>query len=140
MGGATNVRRFASTYAHARVVGLCDFGERKLFARCLDTYFVCDRDLESEFIRTLGTERVEQIIESEGELQSLRKLQQMPFHRSRSTADHIHRFIGSRSGRKHRYALLLARATAADEMPRPLRELLDFVKSNGSRSADAIDQ
>ncbi len=138
MGGATNIGRYLLMYGpsgrNARLAGLCDKGESRLFTRQLERaglsdegFFVCDRDLETELIRALGVERVEEIIESEGELQSLRILQQMPFHRLRSSSDHLHRFIGSRAGRKHRYADLLASTLEPDEMPRPLRELLAYV-------------
>lgn len=128
MGGATNVGRLVRTYDGVRLAALCDFGERRLFIRHLEHgLFVCERDLEDELIRALGVDRVEQIIEAEGELQSLRILQQMPFHRTRSTSQHLHRFIGSRSGRKLRYGALLAGALAADEMPAPLADLLAFV-------------
>ncbi len=139
MGGATNIGRFLQTYGpdgrNARLAGLCDVGEAPLFARSLERvglttegFFVCDRDLESELIRALGSARVEAIIENEGELQSLRRLQQMPFHRRRSVEQHLHRFIGSRSGRKARYAQLLASALAVDEMPRPLVDLVAYVR------------
>ena len=40
---------------------------------------------------------------------------------------HLHRFIGTRSGRKHRYAPLLTAALAPDELPRPLLDLLDHL-------------
>ncbi|MCE9620972.1 MAG: hypothetical protein K8R99_01355 [Actinomycetia bacterium] len=128
IGGATNIGRFVRTYDSVRLAALCDVGERRLFARHFEQgLFVCERDLEDELIRALGVERVEKVIESEGELQSLRTLQQMPFHRDRTTSEHLHRFIGSRSGRKQRYGALLASALAADELPRPLRDLLAYV-------------
>lgn len=138
MGGATNIGRYLLMYAsdgrNTRLAGLCDKGEARLFTRQLERaglsdegFFVCDRDLETELIRALGVERVEKIIESEGELQSLRILQQMPFHRLRSSTDHLHRFIGSRAGRKPRYAHLLASALSEDEMPPPLLDLLAYV-------------
>jgi hypothetical protein len=128
IGGATNIGRFVSTYDGVRLAALCDFGERRLFTRYFEHgLFVCDRDLEDELIRALGVERVERVIESEGELQSLRILQQMPFHRDRTTSEHLHRFIGSRAGRKHRYATLLASALGPDELPAPLRDLLAYV-------------
>lgn len=138
MGGATNIGRYLTMYGpggrNLRLAGLCDAGELRLFTRQLeragltsDGFFVCERDLEVELIRALGTQSVEEIIEREGELASLRTLQQMPHHRDGTMSEHLHRFIGSKSGRKHRYATLLASALDADKMPRPLRELLAYV-------------
>ena len=147
MGGATNIAHFLGVYGpggrNARLGGLCDVGEEALFARSLARagllgevdrpameslgFFVCDRDLEDELIRALGPQRVEAIISREGELASLRSLQQMPFHRQRRTNEHLHRFMGARAGRKYRYAPLLASALDVDAMPRPLRDLLAFV-------------
>lgn len=147
MGGATNLGRFLARFGpsgeNVRVAGLCDLGEAPYFGRALERaglttgadraamascgFFVCERDLEDELIRALGPGRVEAIIEQEGELESLRRLQQMPFHRDRPIADQLRRFMGSRAGRKHRYAPLLVDALDDLEMPRPLRDLLAFV-------------
>lgn len=152
MGGATNIARFLELFGprgrDARLAGLCDLGEEAWFARSLERagladradrderdvlesrgFFVCTRDLEDELIRALGVQRVEAIIEREGELASLRRLQQMPFHRHRTTEEHLHRFMGSRSGRKHRYATLLASELDVAAMPRPLLGLLGYVSS-----------
>src|SRR5437879_6301803 len=90
-------------------------------------FFVCDRDLEDELIRALGCRRVELIIEREGELGSLRKLQQMPFHRDRTVEEHLHRFMGVRSGRKYRYAPMLMDALDGSDMPQPVHDLLSYV-------------
>jgi hypothetical protein len=147
MGGATNLGRFLAHYGPSgltvRLAGLCDLAEADFFGRALERigmteradraamasagFFVCERDLEDELIRALGPRRVEAIIEQEGELESLRKLQQMPFHRGRTIDEQLHRFIGVRSGRKYRYAPLLVDALDGVEMPRPLHELLSYV-------------
>ena len=146
MGGATNLGHFVAHFgpagADARLAGLCDLGEEELFGRTLERagvaegadraamavagFFVCERDLEDELIRGLGAAGVEEVIEREGELESLRRLQQMPFHRGRNVEDQLHRFMGARSGRKYRYAPLLVRALGAD-MPAPLRDVLACV-------------
>ena len=143
MGGATNLGHFVAHFGPAgvdtRLAGLCDLGEEELFGRTLERagvtegadraamaaagFFVCERDLEDELIRGLGAAGVEEVIEREGELESLRRLQQMPFHRGRNVEDHLHRFMGARSGRKYRYAPLLVRALGAD-LPAPLRDVL----------------
>ena len=131
MGGATNVRQFVqhlrSALPSVRLAGLCDAAEQRLFARSVEHVFVCDRDLEDELIRAHGTAGVEALIDREGDLASLRRLQQMPAHRGRATTEHLHRFLGVRSGRKHRYAPLLTGALDPDALPRPLRDLLDHV-------------
>jgi hypothetical protein len=141
MGGATNLGRFIAHFGPAgmdvRLTGLCDRGESSFFERTLARcdlpavtgrdFFVCDRDLEDELIRAVGATGVEAVIEEEGELPSLRRLQQMPFHRDGMVEDQLHRFMGVRSGRKHRYAPLLVEALPADAMPQPLRDLLSSV-------------
>ena len=99
-------------------------------------FFVCDVDLEDELIRALGTARVEQIIAAEGELASLRTLQKQPAQRDRTLEQHLHRFMGVRSTRKHRYARLLVAALEPDEVPRPLMRVLDrAVQSDGAQTA-----
>src|SRR5215470_12891228 len=74
MGGATNIGHFVGLFGPGgfgvRLAGLCDQGEERDFRRGLDRvgpYFVCVADLEDELIRALGTRRVEELIEAEGE-------------------------------------------------------------------------
>ena len=85
---------------------------------------MCITDLEDELIRAVGTGAVEQIIQAQGELRSFRVFQQQPAQRQRSTAEQLHRFLGTRSGRKTRYARLLAAALDPAQIPRPLDRLL----------------
>lgn len=135
MGGATNIRRFLAIFGprgrDVRIAALCDAAETAYFARALvaasvdDALFVCHRDLEDELVRALGGAAVEELIDQAGELPSLRRLQQMPAHRGRPHDQQLHRFMGSRSARKHRYARLLAEAVTGDDIPRPLRDLVD---------------
>lgn len=145
MGGATNIRRFLEQYGPpgrgASLLGLCDLAEERFFAQCLEDaglgrnldrrgmealgFFVCENDLEHEMIRTLGCDTTERVIEEQGELRSLRKMQRDPFHRERTHEQHLHRFMGVRSGRKYRYARLLAEALDLDSLPTPLAALLD---------------
>ena len=143
MGGAANIGRFLAKFGprgrNLRIAGLCDAGEAAYFAHALvaagvddtlesvlsDKLFVCNRDLEDELIRALGDAAVEGVIDRAGDLPSLRRLQQMPAHRDRPHDQHLHRFMGVRSARKYRYAQLLAEALPADDIPRPLRDLVD---------------
>jgi len=50
-------------------------------------------------------------------------LQNQPAHRGRHLHDQLHRFIGTRSGRKIRYGHLLAQAVDLDRIPAPLDRL-----------------
>ena len=145
MGGATNLGRFVAEFGtDAHLAGLCDRGEVGFMSRTLERagviehadrasmeatgFFVCERDLEDELIRAVGVRGVEEIIEREGELESLRRLQQMPFHRGRAAEAQLHRFMGARSGRKYRYAPLLVAALEPGRLPKPLRDLLSTLR------------
>ena len=122
--GVTKVGRYVrEAPASIRLLGLCDAPEVRFFERVqLDAFFVCDNDLEDEFIRALGVERVEAVIAGQGELAALRTFQNQPFQRTRTTEQQLHRFFGTMAGRKERYGAALAEALT--EIPRPLRELL----------------
>ena len=139
MGGATNigayVARFGPAGANLRLAGLCDSGEVHLFRRALERagvgcdlhaagFYVCDADLEDELIRVLGTDVVESVIADLGELASLRTLQRQPAQRDRSPEQQLHRFMGSRGGRKLRYATALVAALDLARVPPPLERLL----------------
>jgi hypothetical protein len=90
-------------------------------------FFVCVVDLEDELIRALGVAVVERIVADEGELRSFRTLQKQPAQQGRSVAAQLRRFMGTRSGRKLRYAGLLVDALDLDRVPRPLARLLAHV-------------
>ena len=125
IGGATNVRAAADGLDDVAVAGLCDRGEERFFARVLDTYFVCDKDLEDEFIRALGTGRIERVMDELGDLAAFRTFQNQPFQRSRSLEQQQHRFMGTMSGRKEQYGRALG-ATGA--VPPPLAALLEWCR------------
>jgi hypothetical protein len=144
MGGATNIAHFLDLLgpagANLRLAGLCDASQQRGFSRALERaglgpaltrgdlqqlgFFVCDADLEDELIRALGGAAVEQVIEEQGELASLRILQTQPAHRARSHDQQLHRFLGTRSGRKIQYARLLVEALDRTDVPPPLERLL----------------
>ena len=63
----------------------------------------------------------------QGDLASFRRLQRQPAQRDRPVTAQLHRFLGTRSGRKWHYAALLTDALALDAVPRPLTRLLDAV-------------
>jgi hypothetical protein len=144
MGGATSIGHFLALLGprgiNARLAGLCDAGQEGYVRWALERggvgsstarvgmgaleFYVCTADLEDELIRAAGTGAVEQIIQAQGELRSFRIFQQQPAQRQRSTAEQLHRFMGTRSGRKSQYARLLASALDLGQIPRPLQCVL----------------
>lgn len=137
MGGATNVARHLATLPEGVAVGgLYDAAEERFFRRGLERagfgrvedrvdleahgFFVCDTDLEDELIRALGFDAALAVVASQGELASFRVLQQQPAQRDRPVTDQLHRFLGTRAGRKAQYAVALVEALAADAVPPPL--------------------
>jgi hypothetical protein len=138
MGGATNLGHFLRLLGPGgrdlRLAGLCDAAEAPGFGRSLQHaglpgagFFVCVADLEDELIRSLGTARVEQVIEAQGELGPLRTFTRQPFQRDRGREQQLRRFMGTRSGRKIQYARALAEALDPARIPEPLDRLLAFV-------------
>jgi len=144
MGGAGNVGHYLDLLGPhgigARVAGLCDADEEGYFRRALQHaglgvcasradmealgFYVCTADLEDELIRAIGPAAVEQIIRDQGELRSFRTLQKQPAHQREGPAEQLHRFMGTRSGRKSQYARLLAGALDLTRVPRPLTQVL----------------
>jgi hypothetical protein len=136
MGGATNVGHHVRRWAGrgVRLGGLCDLGEAAWFARALGHrptpgaehgVGVCVVDLEDELIRALGVAGVEEVIAREGELASLQMLRRQPAQRTRLPQEHLHRFLGARSGNKERFARLLVGAVDLDRVPPVLPAVLD---------------
>ncbi len=91
-------------------------------------FYACDRDLEDELLRALGTDAVEAVIAEAGEAQSLRLLAGMPAQRGWTRLAVLRRFLGSQSGRKARYADLFVRALDPGRVPEPLAALLAHVE------------
>jgi hypothetical protein len=134
MGGATNIGHFVDLFGPGgfgvRLAGLCDQGEERDFRRGLDRvgpYFVCVADLEDELIRALGTGRVEELIQAEGESGPFRTFTRQPAHRETPRDQQLRRFMGTRSGRKIRYGHVLAAALELTRIPGPLVGLLSAV-------------
>jgi len=148
LGGATNVGRFLErhrlTHPGDRVAGLFDAPEERFFRRGLERaglgpvpdrrrleqlgFFACVEDLEDELLRSLGVTTFEAVIEAQGELPSLRILQRQPFQRTRTPQQQLRRFVSTRSGRKSVYAEALVDALDLDRAPRPLTDLLEWVR------------
>lgn len=147
MGGATNIAHFLDRFGPVgldlRLAGLCDEAEERGFRRGLERaglgtrltrddlerlgFFVCVADLEDELIRGLGVASVEQVIDAEGELGSLRRFQGQPAQQGRTPERQLRRFMGTRSGRKTKYARLLVEALGPARVPRPLVQVLAHV-------------
>jgi hypothetical protein len=142
--GATNIRQFLqdlqSSGRRPRLAGLYDAPEERYFRRGLEQggygpvpdrarleelgFFACEADLEDELIRALGAPAVEAVIEEQGELMSWHILQRQPAQRTRAVEDQLHRFLGTRSGRKRTYARLLVESLDVDRVPAPLEAVL----------------
>ncbi|MFG2512334.1 TOPRIM nucleotidyl transferase/hydrolase domain-containing protein [Streptomyces sp. NPDC048584] len=138
MGGAMNIGRFARLLGPPglglRLTGLCDEGERGYYARGLERagagqaeFFVCAADLEDEFIRALGVDRVEELVRAEGELRPLRTFLNQPAQRDRTAQERLRRFLGTKKGRKIRYGRVLVEALQPGRVPAPLDALLTGV-------------
>jgi len=124
IGGAQAVRRAAAEYDGDRVVGLCDYGEERYFRRVLgDSTYVCDKDLEDELIRALGVDRVQEVVDTQGELETFRQFQQQLYWRERPIEHQLRRWLQN-GGRHHRYPPLLVEAMKPEEIPRPLVDVL----------------
>jgi hypothetical protein len=147
IGGATTIGHFLDRFgpqgSDVRLAGLCDAAEERSFRRGLRRaglgsdltrpemealgFFVCVADLEDELIRALGIAAVQEIIEVQGELGSFHIFQKQPAQRGRATEAQLRRFMGTRSGRKIRYATLLVDALELTRVPRPLDRVLAHV-------------
>ena len=125
VGGSKGAGRAAADFAGNRLLGLVDANERADFERVIDTVFVCEHDLEAEFIRALGVQGVLGLIELNGEGDSFRRLQTQPFQRGRTPEQQLARFFGGRSGNKLRYATLMADAVPLERIPPPIAALLE---------------
>lgn len=155
MGGATNIVHFLGLLGPngfgVRLAGLCDEAEEHDVRRGLERaglelaglelaglaagasglaalgFFVCVTDLEDELIRSLGTGRVERLIAAQGELAMFQTFVKQPAHRDEPRERQLHRFMGTRSGRKIRYGHLLAAAMDPGQVPGPLAGLLAWM-------------
>lgn len=147
MGGARSIGRHLGLFGPGgldlTLAGLCDAGEEGDVRRGLERaglganlgraemaslgFYVCVVDLEDELIRRLGPAVVEQVVEAQGELGPFRTFQRQPAQRERTIHQQLHRFMGTGSGRKIRYARLLVDALDLANVPEPLDRLLAHV-------------
>jgi len=143
-GGAHAMARYLARFgpggAGLRLAGLCDAGEENVVRRGLARagigspqtraglarlgFYVCVEDLEDELIRAIGAPRVAALIDSQGDLGSLRSLQRQPGWRGQPAPAQLRRFLGSGATRKLRYARLLAGSVDLGALPQSLEALL----------------
>jgi hypothetical protein len=144
MGGSKNIDAYLRVFGphglDIKLGGLCDAAEENDFRRGLARaglgpdltraemedhgFYVCVEDLEDELIRAVGMGVVEEIILAQGEIESFRTFQRQPAQRDRSLKHQLRRFMGTRAGRKMRYAPLLVEALDLERVPRPLDGVL----------------
>ncbi|MFZ0013698.1 MAG: TOPRIM nucleotidyl transferase/hydrolase domain-containing protein [Acidimicrobiia bacterium] len=154
VGGVTNFARFVELlgpHGHAlRLAGLYDVAEEPQVESALSAgglgrghdrlgledlgFYAAVRDLEDELIRSLGPERVERVIDDLGERRMWRSFRNQPAQRHRATGEQLHRFMGTKSGRKIRYGSALVAALEPEDVPRPLELVL--ARSAPDRSGD----
>jgi hypothetical protein len=145
MGGATNIAHFLGLFGPrglgVRLAGLCDEAEEHDIQRGLERaglgtgsldlaglgFFVCVADLEDELIRALGVSAVERLVAEQGELTPFQTFVKQPAHRGEAREQQLHRFLGTRSGRKIRYGHLLAATVDLTRVPGPLAGLLAWM-------------
>ncbi len=147
VGGATAVRRFLEPFGprglDLRLAGLVDEGEERFFRQVVQGsdrhpeltrdemeqlgFFVCVADLEDELIRAVGVDGVLERIAAEGQSRALRTFRAQPAQRDRPIEQQLHRFMGTMSGRKARYAAALAAAVRPGRVPPPIAGLLRFM-------------
>jgi urease gamma subunit len=146
MDGVTNIGRHLVEQVRAGSVvgGLYDAAEQHFVRRGLERvglrregspdplaeqgFFVCVTDLEDELVRAIGTPGVLEVLAGEEELDSFRLFQRQPAQRDRSLEAQLHRFLGTRSGRKARYGRLLAEAVPLGRVPVPLDGALAWAR------------
>lgn len=92
-------------------------------------FHACVRDLEDELIRALGAEAVLAVVEAEGELTRFRAFARQPDHRGEAVEAQLHRFLGTRSGRKIHYPPLLVDALPAGAEPACLLGVLGSARA-----------
>jgi hypothetical protein len=134
IGGAHAIGRFLPGFAHLGVAGLYDVGEEAVIRRRLgglDGFFGCDRDLEDELVRAVGTARVEALFAEHGDLGAFHSMRNQPAWRGQETGAQMRRFLASGSRRKMRYARILVERA----VPPPLDALLAYVARNSSSAS-----
>lgn len=147
MDGITNIAhwldRCASDPTVERVTGLYDTAEEHYVVRALAEqgvvlnaggpashgFFGCDRDLEDELIRAVGTDRAVASLAAVGLSGTFQTFAQQPQWRERPPAAQLRRFAGAGAGRKALLAEHLAGLLEPADVPAPLAALVDRVRT-----------
>lgn len=135
MEGFSGIGRFLALFGPAgrdlRLAGLCDAAEAGYVEGRLaraglgrDGFFVCDPDLEGELVAALGPAGVEAVLATLGDLVTFRRFEKQPAQRGRTVEAQLHRFLGTRSGRKIAAARAMVDALPLTDIPRPLLDVL----------------
>lgn len=139
MDGFSGIGRFLAEFGPAgrdlRLAGLCDEAEAwyvggRLAGAGVDdaTFHVCHPDLEGELIRALGADGIAAVLDALGLALSFARFQRQPAQRDRPLEAQVHRFVGTRSGRKVAAARAMVDAVPLDRIPRPLTAALEDVR------------
>ena len=144
MGGAREIGRHLDLFGprgeRLSITGLYDAAEEPLVRHGLEMagmgtprnraeleelgFFVCIDDLEHELIRASSREEIEQVLASQGDLNSFRTLQRQPGWRGAGFDEQFHRWLRAGARRSLRYARLLTLTIGLDRLPRPLEAVL----------------
>jgi hypothetical protein len=144
VGGARTFAAFHHLFGprglEFELAGLCDAAEETDVERALAAdglppnlnraartalgFFVCDADLEDEFLRAAGDARVQQLILAAGDGPLFVSYQNQPAIRALSLHDQLLRFL-----RRHKieYASILADDVPLADTPPPIASLLNHV-------------
>ncbi len=135
MDGFSGIGRFLATFGPGgrdlRLAGLVDEAEAAYVGARLArvgvddaTFHVCHPDLEGELLRALGRAGVEDAVAAMGLAASFDRFRRQPAQRDRTWDEQVHRFLGTRAGRKVAAARALAEAVPLARVPAPLRAVL----------------
>jgi len=131
IGGAQAIERTLRELNAVRVAGLYDVAEERDVLRGLERagrgaegFFACEPDLEGELVRSLGTERMLELIEARGQLGAFTTYRKQPAQRAKPLEAQLHGWLHNW---KIRYAAPLVEALDLDRVPRPLEQVLAHV-------------
>jgi len=135
MDGFSGIGRFLTEFGPVGrdllLAGLVDEAEAwyvgaRLAAAGVDdaTFHLCRPDLEGELLRAVGRDGVDAVLDALGILDSFGRFQRQPAQRRRTWDEQVHRFVGTRTGRKVAAARALSEAVALDRVPAPLVRVL----------------
>lgn len=139
------LRRLAAEEHGAKLAGLYDEGEEEVIRAALERagygpildrsgleavgFFACIADLEDELIRAAGESILLRLIELEGDSQPWHTFRSQRAWNGRPLDQQFRRFIRSVSERNSRYIRAIVETIDPSRLPRPLRQLLDYVEA-----------